>query len=107
VKIKRFVGGDFYTNCYILSDEDKKVCCLIDVSHDTKESILQYLKENELKLESVFLTHSHFDHFGDLAKLKKELNTKIFVHPLDKQNIITPGSDQIPLMIPTEGVIPD
>ena len=60
--IKQFSIGALMTNCYVLSDSGEAV--LIDAAiYD--EEIAEYIKENNLMLKTILLTHGHFDHtFG-------------------------------------------
>ena len=60
--IKQFTIGALMTNCYMLSDSGEAV--LIDAAiYD--EEIAEYIKENNLTLKTILLTHGHFDHtFG-------------------------------------------
>lgn len=55
----------------------------------------------------ILITHSHWDHICDAAKLKAQYRAPVFVHPLDLANLENPGSDGLPLMFNIEGVLPD
>ena len=99
--IKSFTGGPFHTNCYIVIDNTSKECCLIDCPHETFDRIADYIEKNELTLTAVYLTHSHFDHIGDLAMIKEKFSSLVYVHIKDKENVENPGSDGIPLFTPT------
>lgn len=107
MKIQCFTGGPFFTNGFLVEDEEKGVCALFDAPHDTYDDIVKYIQGHSLTLDAIYLTHSHFDHLGSLAKLKNSLGVKVYIHPLDRENVVMPGSDRVPLMIPTEGVVPD
>lgn len=105
--IECVTGGPFLTNGYLLADEEQNICCLIDCPHGTTSKIADFLTKWQFKLDAVYLTHSHFDHIGDLASVKKQFAPKIYIHECDINNVIHPGSDGIPLFMPTEGVHPD
>jgi hydroxyacylglutathione hydrolase len=53
------------------------------------------------------LTHSHWDHIGDLKKVKTRFGVPVYVHPADRGNVVKPGSDKLPLMYQIEGVEPE
>lgn len=57
------------TNIYVVSDE--KDAAVIDAGGGVDLAI-KYLKENNLNLKYIFLTHAHFDHIYELDKLKEE-----------------------------------
>jgi len=46
----------------------------------TANRVLEYLTKNRLKLEYIFLTHSHFDHVMGAGRLKKHIETKVVAH---------------------------
>ena len=55
-------------NCYVVSDETKE-CVIIDCGAfypEERTSIVNYIKENELKPVHLLVTHGHLDHnFGN------------------------------------------
>lgn len=81
MKIDTLVLGDYQTNCYILSKEDK--CLVIDPGNEVNK-IINYIEDNKLKLLYILVTHHHFDHVGAL----KELKNKYKVEVIDYNNQI-------------------
>ncbi|NIQ07154.1 MAG: MBL fold metallo-hydrolase, partial [Candidatus Korarchaeota archaeon] len=51
----------------------------------TANRVLDYLNKNSLTLESLFLTHSHFDHVMGVDKLKKGTDANVLAHPKNKR----------------------
>jgi len=78
--IKKFVIGPIETNCYLVYD--KKAGILIDPAVFDKQ-VLEFIKNNQLKIEYILLTHGHFDHISGASDFAKELNAKICLHPDD------------------------
>ena len=68
------------TNSYIVND--KKFSFLIDPGDDG-ERILSLIKDKELDIKSIVLTHGHFDHIGAVEFLKKELKVELCIHKDD------------------------
>lgn len=96
-----FPSGPFETNAYLVSDETTKKACVIDPAHGSFAPIQRQLKESSLEIEALCLTHSHWDHMGDAALFLDAYPTiKLFVHPLDMENVLQPGSDGIDLLLP-------
>ena len=60
--------GPLETNCYVVYDEASRVCALVDPGA-MPQKILDCLREHELSLQLILLTHAHFDHTGALKKL--------------------------------------
>ncbi len=66
--IKRFVLGDLKTNCYLITNNDKVI--LIDAGcHPQK--VIDTLKNKNLTLDYILITHTHYDHIGGLDVLIK------------------------------------
>jgi glyoxylase-like metal-dependent hydrolase (beta-lactamase superfamily II) len=61
MKIKTFSGGYDKNLSYLIWCEASKIAGLIDASVEATE-IIEYIKNKELSLEKLFITHTHFDH---------------------------------------------
>ena len=69
--LKTLIVGDLAVNCYIIADENKEAA-VIDPG-DNSGDILQIIKENNLHLRYIINTHTHFDHIGAIAEIKRQL----------------------------------
>ncbi|MBU6149284.1 MAG: MBL fold metallo-hydrolase [Verrucomicrobia bacterium] len=76
---------------------------LIDPSFYSHHYFAPILEEKNFLLKKVYLTHSHYDHIVDIAKFH-QMGIDIFVHLLDSQNVIAPGSDGLRALKAIEGV---
>ncbi|MCD7825089.1 MAG: MBL fold metallo-hydrolase [Clostridiaceae bacterium] len=83
------VVGPVQTNCYFLYHEDTKECILIDPG-DEFEKIDGFIKKNELSLQSVFLTHGHFDHILAADQVRKEYGVPIYASKAEKEVLTNP-----------------
>lgn len=84
MKIKRLeLQGQFTSNCYILYKDISNSCIVVDPGfNDTK--LYNYLKDKDLIVEAIVLTHGHFDHWGGLKHLQKLYpNAKLYASTLD------------------------
>ena len=77
----------FQQNCTVLFDSDSKEGVVIDPGGDVP-LILTALKENDIKVLEIWLTHGHIDHAGGAEELKDALGVKI----------IGPHKDDLPLL---------
>ena len=59
--IKKFVMGPLQSNSYIIWN-DKKEAYLFDIGDINISTIINFIKENNLNLNGLFLTHGHIDH---------------------------------------------
>ncbi len=62
-------------NCTLLWDDDTKDAAVIDPGGDVNQ-ILNVVKQQELKVGKIILTHGHIDHAGGAAELKQALEEK-------------------------------
>lgn len=74
-----------------------KNCCLIDAGLDKSigETVLKLITDKGLKLEKIFLTHSHADHAGACAYLKEQTGCTVYAPGVCAQLV------RYPHLIPT------
>lgn len=79
------------TNCYIICDEGKKECAVVDPGGDAPK-IAMAVKESGCELKTILLTHGHYDHIGGLKGLREMwsgvpvyLNERDIIHSDDKK----------------------
>ncbi|WGL61320.1 hydroxyacylglutathione hydrolase [Pigmentibacter sp. JX0631] len=71
---------------FILIDEIKKEAAVVDPAE--ANSVISYLKKNNLTLTKIFNTHHHFDHVGGNKELKQLFpNVEIYGSVQDKNRI--------------------
>jgi hydroxyacylglutathione hydrolase len=85
--------GPLETNCYILGDEKSKEAVIIDPGGDFEE-IEGDLRNLQLKVKYIILTHGHFDHTGALEQLKKATGADILIHSADADMLSPTGQAQ-------------
>lgn len=108
MKILCFPTPPFSTNTYILWSTQSCEGIIIDPGTKSFETILHVIKEHSIKPTAIWLTHSHWDHIADVARVKKALSLPVFIHKEDAHNLEFPGSDKVPMAIPPfEGVKAD
>ena len=61
MKVKTFLGGYDNNLCYLVWCESTKISAMIDASTNTRE-IFSFIKNHNLVLEKIFITHTHSDH---------------------------------------------
>jgi glyoxylase-like metal-dependent hydrolase (beta-lactamase superfamily II) len=102
-----FSSGPADTNSILLACPKTHKAIIIDVPFDSSPMLLESIKKHSLQPEMILLTHSHWDHLGEAALLKEQLNIPLYVHAEDAGNVENPGSDGLPLFFPVQGVKPD
>ena len=62
LKVKTIVNNPIPSNCHIIYDNLKKIGLVIDPGSENCNEILSFIKNNDLSVDYVILTHEHFDH---------------------------------------------
>lgn len=91
-------GIELYANTYLLID-DNDDCVVIDPGKDYP-GIVEFIKENELNLKGVLLTHGHFDHIRGVKILSDEFNVFAYINAEDEKFLTDThfnGSDRFSL----------
>jgi len=79
-----FCGGIFETNCYLLRAPDGWIL------FDAPDGACEWLVSQNVELKLLLLTHGHFDHIPDAAKIKRRFECQIGCHPLTAPMISDP-----------------
>ncbi len=93
VILERLVVGPFASNCYIVGSELTKEGMVIDPG-DEAEQILKGIKDSQIDIKLIVLTHGHIDHIGALKEVKEATGAEVYVHTddapvLQKQHVST------------------
>jgi glyoxylase-like metal-dependent hydrolase (beta-lactamase superfamily II) len=72
-----------------VTDSEKGEAVLIDAPHDVWAKVEPLLAESKCKLVALLLTHGHWDHTGDAAKIQRT-GVPVFAHEADRVLIETP-----------------
>ncbi|MBO5797896.1 MAG: MBL fold metallo-hydrolase [Clostridia bacterium] len=81
VKILRV--GQIGTNCYLMVDDDAKVCAVIDPG-DSGAQIAHVIDGEGWTPTAIFLTHGHFDHILGVTGLQERWpELPVYCHPSD------------------------
>jgi len=79
-----FSGRFLSSNVYLMVVENRAVA--VDGGMPwTANLVVDYLNKNRLKLEYIFLTHSHFDHVMGVNRLKKRTKPRVVAHTRSKR----------------------
>ena len=79
MRVEKLVVGAVMTNCYIVSDEATKDALVIDPGAGATK-IAGKIREEELALRAILLTHGHFDHIWGVEELQKLSGAKLYAY---------------------------
>ena len=75
MKHESFCGGIFETNCYLFHAPEGAIL------FDAPDGSCEWLVSRGIDLKLLLLTHGHFDHVPDVAKLKRKFGCQVGCHP--------------------------
>ena len=62
---------DFAVNAYLAWDTTTKECAIFDTGWNA-DTLIAFIRENDLRPTDFFITHSHRDHIADMTRVRKE-----------------------------------
>lgn len=86
--IKNFISGPLAVNSYLVADENSKKAIMIDAGgHNT--NMVNFIKDNNLHLEYIILTHGHGDHIGGVEAYQKEFPEAKLIAGEDEKQLLS------------------
>ncbi|TDT71834.1 hydroxyacylglutathione hydrolase [Hypnocyclicus thermotrophus] len=77
MKIKIFTLGSLLVNCYLVYDQNNAI--LFDIASKNITEIDSFLKEKNLTLTKLILTHGHIDHILGIKEIVDKYNCKVYI----------------------------
>ena len=109
--LKNLVVGPLAANCYIVGSESNKEGMIIDPGAEA-EVILRKVKDLELDIKSIVLTHGHIDHIGALKEVKETTGAEVAIHTdeaqaLQEKSVSTLLGLSYPTPLPADRLLKD
>ena len=82
MKVEKLVVGLYQENCYFIIKNNK---CLIVDPGDEIDKILSKIKQENLELIAILITHAHFDHVGALSDLLDIYKVPIYYNNVNNE----------------------
>ena len=78
MEIKRFLNNnEAQSNCYVISYEND--CYVIDPGQEEMDEVIAYIRENNLNLLAILLTHGHWDHILGIPAILEYKEVPIYI----------------------------
>ncbi|HUZ48238.1 MAG TPA: MBL fold metallo-hydrolase [Candidatus Dormibacteraeota bacterium] len=111
--IETFAVGRLGCNCTIICDDDSKTAIVVD-GGDGVDDVMERLDARGLRATLLIHTHAHFDHIGDVGRLRDRTDAKALLHPGDLPlyralplQAKWAGMDRVPRVVDLDGDLRD
>jgi glyoxylase-like metal-dependent hydrolase (beta-lactamase superfamily II) len=84
--------GMVQTNCYLVWNDDTREAFVVDPA-DRADVIAMKLRQNQLTLKAILLTHGHFDHMMAVPELKKMFGVPVYAGEAEKPLLLDSGAN--------------
>ena len=78
--------GPMQNFSYIIGDEINKEAAVVDVGWEV-DKLISICEKEKLKINKIILTHSHYDHTQKVDELASKMNSTIYFHEDDYNEI--------------------
>lgn len=85
-----FPAGPLQANCYLLSRGPGAGCAVVDPGMESIEGVRQVVREHDLDVAAVLITHGHFDHMWCAQDVASEFDAPVWIHPADRHLLSDP-----------------
>jgi len=82
-------SGPLETNSYVIVDLDQHLAFVIDAPPGSADMLVETVQQHQARAIALVITHTHWDHIGDAAVLRRRLGAPILAHRL-----AVPGLEQ-------------
>ena len=84
MKVIPLPNGQFAENCYVVVDEARRACAIVDPGEEA-DRIAHRVATLDVSPVAIWLTHAHLDHVMGVARLKRETGAPVYLHPADRE----------------------
>lgn len=91
------------TNTFLVIDPSTSSALLIDAPPETHDAVVAAVEEAGVRVDTIVVTHTHWDHIVDTAALRASLDARVVAHPLADAALAAPGDAGMPI----EPITPD
>lgn len=77
MKVQAIPVGAYQTNAYLVLDETTGERMVVDPG-DGNGALLEYLKEQDLQVHLIAITHGHMDHYADAAPMAEFFQAPVY-----------------------------
>ena len=96
MKIERFQVGELWTNCYVVSNEQKDAI-VVDPGGPMKD-VISYIERNGLRIARIMLTHGNGDHIMGLGEIRASASVGVCIQTEDSGCLVSASKNLSAMM---------
>jgi glyoxylase-like metal-dependent hydrolase (beta-lactamase superfamily II) len=97
-------AGPVDTVGYLLADEATGEAVVIDVPLQSADELASVIRDHNMRVGTILLTHGHFDHVGEVHALSEMLGARVAIGTLDAPMLEDPASSMFKLPFTIQGM---
>lgn len=83
---KQIELGPLQNFVYLIGSLETRECAVVDPGWDVKK-ILDTAAQDEMRITTVLVTHTHFDHINGVAEIVQATDAKVLVHKKEAESL--------------------
>lgn len=101
--VQQIPGGPLETNTFLVIDPAISSALLIDAPPETHDAVVAAVNDAGVGVDTIVITHTHWDHIVDTSALRSSLDARVLSHPLADAVLADPATTGVPI----EPITPD
>ena len=82
IAIERFLVEEYNANVYLLHNKRTQTALLVDAG-GLGEAVVQHVRQADVKLLAILITHGHSDHTNDVGTIRQQTGAAVYVPASD------------------------
>jgi hydroxyacylglutathione hydrolase len=107
MRIMSFECGPVETIGYLVTDDTSAEGVLIDTPPDAAKVMLPAIASAGIRISHILITHGHWDHVGEAARIAGSLGAPVLIHAADAGQLRAPSTFGFPMPAGIAGMEPD
>lgn len=84
MRVVQIPNGQFVENAYLVIDEQRGECALIDPGEEAG-MILHKVAAAGARPVAIWITHAHLDHVMGIPRVRRDTGAPVYLHPADRE----------------------
>ncbi|HEX5166629.1 MAG TPA: MBL fold metallo-hydrolase [Thermomicrobiales bacterium] len=95
LEVIQIAAGPIETNAFLVMDRDAGEALIIDAPPEVEIELDGEVVEHGVRPVALMITHTHWDHIGDVAAIADRFAVPVIVHEIERDRLEHPGGGPI------------